>query len=59
MNPKLVSVKEIAARYSVAAKTVRRWATIGLLPTVRFNCRCIRFDVEKCDAIVNKRTRGG
>ncbi len=59
MIPKLISAKELAARYSVAPKTVRKWARTSLLPAVRLNCRCIRFDVEKCDSIIDRRTRGG
>jgi predicted site-specific integrase-resolvase len=57
MTAKLVSAKELAARYSVAPKTVRKWARCKLLPVVKFNCRCIRFDVEKCDEVVYRRTR--
>ncbi len=57
MNPKLVSAKELAARYSLSPKTVRKWAASGLLPVVRLNNRCLRFDVEECDAVIKRRTR--
>ena len=59
MIAKLISAKELATRYSVAPKTIRKWARTSLLPVVRLNCRCIRFDVDKCDAIIDRRTRGG
>jgi hypothetical protein len=57
MIRKLVPAKDIAERYSVTAKIVRKWARLGVLPVVKFNCRCVRFDVEKCDAAVERRTR--
>jgi len=53
----LVSAKDLALRYSVSAKTVRKWARTSLLPVVRLNCRCIRFDIENCDEIILKRSR--
>jgi predicted site-specific integrase-resolvase len=53
----LISAKELAARYSVSAKTVRKWARTSLLPVVRLNCRCIRFDIETCDEVILKRSR--
>jgi hypothetical protein len=59
MEAKLISAKQLAVRYSVSAKTVRKWARTSLLPVVRLNCRCIRFDIEKCDSIIDRRTRGG
>lgn len=57
MSAKLISAKELAQRYSVSAKTVRKWARCAFLPVVRLNCRCIRFDLEKCDEVINRRTR--
>jgi hypothetical protein len=57
MTAKLVSAKELAVRYSVAPKTVRKWARCSVLPVVRLTARCLRFDVEKCDEILGRRTR--
>jgi hypothetical protein len=57
VNPKLISAKELAVRYSVAPKTVRKWARCSVLPVVKLTARCLRFDVEKCDDILARRTR--
>jgi hypothetical protein len=57
VNPKLISAKELAVRYSVAPKTVRKWARCSVLPVVKLTARCLRFDVEKCDEILARRTR--
>ncbi len=57
MQIKLISAKELAARYSVSAKTIRKWARCQLLPVTRLGKRCLRFDVEKCDELVRRRTR--
>lgn len=35
MTPKLISAKELAERYSVAPKKIRKWARIGILPSSR------------------------
>jgi predicted site-specific integrase-resolvase len=37
---KLVTKKEIAARYSVHPKTVEKWADAGIIPIVKINRRC-------------------
>jgi len=57
MTAKLISAKELAVRYSVSAKTIRKWGRCALLPVVKLNCRCIRFDVEACDTVIYRRTR--
>jgi predicted site-specific integrase-resolvase len=56
MDTLLVSTKEIAARYSVHPKTVLKWVRAKILPVVRINKRCIRFNVTACDKIMNHRT---
>jgi hypothetical protein len=57
MNAKLVTKKEIAARYSVHPKTVEKWADAGIIPVVKINRRCVRFDLNKCDLAMERRTR--
>jgi hypothetical protein len=58
MTPKLISAKELAVRYSLHPKTVWKYARCGLLPSVRMAARCVRFDVEKCDLALDRRSRG-
>ncbi len=56
-KPKLVTKKEIAARYSAHPKTVEKWVDAGIIPVVKINSRCVRFDLEKCDAAMERRTK--
>ena len=56
MDTTLVTTKEIAVRYSVHPKTVLKWVRAKILPVVRINKRCIRFNVAVCDRIMNHRT---
>ncbi len=57
MTAKLVTKKEIAARYSAHPKTVEKWVQAGIIPMVKINRRCVRFDLEKCDLAMERRTR--
>jgi excisionase family DNA binding protein len=54
---KLVTTKEIADRYGVHPKTVLKWVNARVLPVVRINRRCIRFDIPTCDGIMKNRTQ--
>ena len=56
MDALLVSTKEIAVRYTAHPKTVLKWVKAKILPVVRINPRCIRFNVEACDKVMNHRT---
>jgi hypothetical protein len=42
--------------YSAHPKTVLKWVRAKVLPVVRINKRCIRFNVEVCDKVMNHRT---
>jgi hypothetical protein len=55
---KLITKKELAVRYSAHRKTIEKWCDCGILPKVVINRRCVRFDVEKCDRAMDRRTRG-
>ena len=55
-TPKLCDAEFMATRYSVEAKTIRKWASEGKIPVVRLSARCLRFDVKACDAALEKRT---
>lgn len=55
MIAKLVTKKEIAARYSIHPKTVEKWADAGIIPVVKINRRCVRFDLDKCDRAMERR----
>jgi predicted site-specific integrase-resolvase len=59
MIAKLITKKESASRYSVHPKTVEKWADAGILPVVKINCRCVRFDMDKCDKAMERRTSSG
>jgi predicted site-specific integrase-resolvase len=56
MDTTLVSTKEIAVRYTAHPKTVLKWVKAKILPVTRINKRCLRFNVEACDKIMNHRT---
>jgi predicted site-specific integrase-resolvase len=43
------SATEIAERYDVEPKTVRKWAQQGLIPAMRLATGRLRFDVRKVD----------
>ncbi len=59
-NPvKLMTAKEIAVRYALHPKTVWKYARIGLLPRIKLARRCVRFDIEVCDAALKRRMSGG
>lgn len=53
----LVTKKFLAARYSVHRKTIEEWVSCGILPVIRVNARCLRFDLEECDAAMKRRSR--
>ena len=53
--PVLVDAPTLAARYGIAAKTVRKWGQEGFLPFVRISRRCVRYPVEDCDRILAAR----
>jgi hypothetical protein len=57
MSAKFVTTKDLAARYSVHHRTIAKWVRCRILPVVKINRRCVRFDVQKCDEILDKRTR--
>ncbi len=59
MIAKLVTAKELAQRYALHPKTVWKYARCGLLPKINLARRCIRFDLEKCDAALERRSTRG
>jgi hypothetical protein len=58
MTAKLITKKELAVWY-VHRKTIESWVDCGILPKIVINPRCIRFDVEKCDRALDRRSRSG
>ena len=47
---KLLTIRELAKRLSIAEGTAYHWLSEGRLPCVRFSKRCVRFresDVQK------------
>lgn len=53
--PLLVDAENLAARYGVAQKTIRKWTCDGLLPVVKISRRCARYPLADCDAIILRR----
>jgi hypothetical protein len=45
---RIASTKEIEVGYTAHPKTVLEWVKAKILPVVRINKRCIRFNVEAC-----------
>lgn len=50
-----VTAGELARRYRVTRQCITRWAREGL-PSIKFN-KTRRFDLEKCAAIIEGRTK--
>ena len=46
-DKQLFSRKELAARWGVSTETIKRRARSGILPTMRFNQRLLRYKI--CD----------
>lgn len=57
MSAKLITKKEIGVRYSAHPCTVDKWVKCRILPIVKINARCVRFDVAECDAAMGRRTQ--
>jgi predicted site-specific integrase-resolvase len=53
--PLLVDADTLAARYGIAAKTVRKWGADGTLPFIKISRRCCRYPVDACDRIIMAR----
>ncbi|MEI6166467.1 MAG: helix-turn-helix domain-containing protein [bacterium] len=58
MNPStneteaLLTVKEVAKRWNMCTKTIRRYVDQGLLKQVRFSARCIRYRASEVAAVL-------
>ena len=50
----LLTAKEVAARWSICTKTVRRMVDRGLLRPVRFSARCVRFSASDVAAALSR-----
>jgi len=50
------TAKDVGNRYKAHPKTVLKWVRAGILPVIRINARCIRFDLDACDRIMGRRT---
>ena len=55
----LLTADEIAARYSISLREVRRLTANGFLPTVRLGRRCVRIPVEAADRAMLELATGG
>jgi predicted site-specific integrase-resolvase len=50
-----VDADTLAARYGIAAKTVRKWGQDGTFPYVKISRRCVRYPISDCDRIIAAR----
>lgn len=58
MENKLFTVKEVANRYSVTEKTVRRWANTGILKSIKIGKehRFYKTDLENFERVNYEKT---
>jgi excisionase family DNA binding protein len=54
----LINAREVAARLSVSAATVRLWAFQGRIPAIRFSAKVVRFAWDDVLAAIRERGRG-
>jgi len=49
----------LARHFSVSVRQIQKWTSAGILPVHKISRRCVRYDVAKCDAAIDKfQTRG-
>ncbi len=53
---KLLTARELAARYGVCRRTITNWVRSGRLHVVKLGRRCARFDIERADAEIARFT---
>lgn len=54
-NRKLVTVADLAERYEVSKRTIKRWTAGGILPKpLRVNDSFLRYDTEECDQAIQR-----
>jgi hypothetical protein len=51
---KLVKIHELARRYDVSVRCIQKWTSAGILGVHKFGRRCVRYDVAKCDAAIER-----
>jgi excisionase family DNA binding protein len=49
--PRGLTYKQAAARFNVAAVTLRRWAADGKLKVRRFSSTCVRIPIEEIERL--------
>jgi excisionase family DNA binding protein len=54
MPASFASISDIAARYGVSQRTVRRWIARGLIEAYRVGPRLLRVDPDEVDALLRK-----
>jgi len=59
-NQQRLTTPQLAARFQVTPRTIQSWRDSGLIPYIRINSRCIRYDPDAVDrALVNGNRRDG
>jgi predicted site-specific integrase-resolvase len=51
-QPILLDAEQLANRYGVAKKTIRKWGQEGKLPFFKISRRCVRYPIAECDEII-------
>ena len=55
----LLTAKQVAARWSICTKTVRRMVDRGILRPVRLSARCVRFSASDVAAALSRMSGAG
>jgi excisionase family DNA binding protein len=56
---KLLTIRELAERLSIAPGTAYHWLSQGRLPCIRFSKRCVRFREEDVGKILEQLSSAG
>ena len=51
-QPVMVDAKDLAARYGVCEKTIRKWTHTRRIPHYKLSRRCVRYSVSECDEVI-------
>jgi excisionase family DNA binding protein len=55
IQPRLLSVRQVAALCGVSDRTVASWRSSGRLKAVKMGERCIRYAIEDVNAMIEDR----
>ena len=50
---KRLTTSQLAARFQVTPRTIQSWRDRKIIPFIRINSRCIRYDPDAVDRVLN------